>query len=112
MLAQRDGLRLSLAGAQDKLPVVFDGERIGLPRGDTASTHILKPAIAAVEGSVFNEAFCMGLGQPRRPCQELLTSLRRQGANTRAALRPALHSGLSHAHQNYGDETGQQDSLQ
>ena len=63
MLAQRDGLRLSLAGAQDKLPVVFDGARIGLPLGSTASTHILKPAIAAVEGSVINEAFCMALGQ-------------------------------------------------
>ena len=63
MLARRDGLRLSLAGAQDKLPVVFDGGRIGLPLGSRASTHILKPAIAAVEGSVINEAFCMALGQ-------------------------------------------------
>jgi serine/threonine-protein kinase HipA len=63
MLAQRDGLRLSLAGAQDKLPVVFDGDRIGLPRDGEASTHILKPAIATVEGSVINEAFCMALGQ-------------------------------------------------
>lgn len=63
MLAQRDGLRLSLAGAQDKLPVVFDGGRVGLPRDDAPSTHILKPAIAAVEGSVINEAFCMALGQ-------------------------------------------------
>jgi serine/threonine-protein kinase HipA len=63
MLAQRDGLRLSLAGAQNKLPVVFDGRRIGLPRGDAASTHILKPAIAAVEASVINEVFCMALGQ-------------------------------------------------
>jgi serine/threonine-protein kinase HipA len=63
MLAQRDGLRLSLAGAQDKLPVVFDGARIGLPLGSTPSTHILKPAIAAVECSVINEAFCMALGR-------------------------------------------------
>lgn len=30
MLAGKDDLRLSLAGAQDKLPVVFDGKRIGL----------------------------------------------------------------------------------
>ena len=63
MLAQRDGLRLSLAGAQDKLPVVFDGGSIGLPRGAAASTHILKPAIAAVERSVINEAFCMALAK-------------------------------------------------
>jgi serine/threonine-protein kinase HipA len=63
MLAGRDGLRLSLAGAQDKLPVVFDGQRIGLPRNGTPSTHILKPTIAAVEDSVINEAFCMTLAR-------------------------------------------------
>jgi serine/threonine-protein kinase HipA len=56
-------MRLSLAGAQDKLPVVFDGQHIGLPRGDQPSTHILKPAIAAVEDSVHNEAYCMALAQ-------------------------------------------------
>ena len=61
MLAQRDGLRLSLAGAQDKLPVVVEGQRLGLPKGSAASTHILKPAIAAVDNSVTNEAFCMAL---------------------------------------------------
>jgi len=63
MLAGRDGIRLSLAGAQDKLPVVFDGERIGLPKGGQPSTHILKPAIAAVEGSVINEGFCLALAR-------------------------------------------------
>lgn len=63
MLAQRDGLRLSLAGAQNKLPVVVEGQRIGLPKGSAASTHILKPAIAAVDNSVTNEAFCMALAR-------------------------------------------------
>ncbi|WP_347558126.1 type II toxin-antitoxin system HipA family toxin [Robbsia sp. KACC 23696] len=62
MLAGEDGLRLSLAGAQDKLPVIFDGKRIGLPRNGTPSSHILKPAIHAVEESVINEGFCMALG--------------------------------------------------
>ena len=61
MLAGEEGLRLSLAGAQDKLPVVADGERIGLPLFNTPSSHILKPAIAGVEGSVFNEGFCLAL---------------------------------------------------
>ena len=61
MLAGKDGLRLSLAGAQDKLPVVFDGARIGLPLHGAPSSHILKPAIHAVEDSVFNEGFCMAL---------------------------------------------------
>jgi serine/threonine-protein kinase HipA len=63
MLAGRDGIRLSLAGAQDKLPVVFDGQRVGLPKGGQPSTHILKPAIASVEGSVINEGFCLALAQ-------------------------------------------------
>jgi serine/threonine-protein kinase HipA len=63
MLAGKDGLRLSLAGAQDKLPVVFDGARIGLPLNGTPSSHILKPAIQAVEDSVINEGFCMALAQ-------------------------------------------------
>ncbi|MDP2752650.1 MAG: type II toxin-antitoxin system HipA family toxin, partial [Rhodocyclaceae bacterium] len=61
MLAGEEGLRLSLAGAQDKLPVVFSGGRIGLPLFNTPSSHILKPAIASVEGSVFNEGFCLAL---------------------------------------------------
>lgn len=61
MLAGEEGLRLSLAGAQDKLPVVADGNRIGLPLLNSPSSHILKPAIAGVEGSVFNEGFCLVL---------------------------------------------------
>ncbi|GGH53940.1 putative kinase Y4mE [Comamonas phosphati] len=63
MLAGDDGMRLSLAGAQDKLPVVVDGSRIGLARNGTPSSHILKPAIHAVEDSVANEGFCMLLAE-------------------------------------------------
>src|SRR5690606_34017580 len=61
MLAGQEGLRLSLAGAQDKLPVVFTEGRIGLPLQNTPSSHILKPTIPAIEGSVFNEGFCLAL---------------------------------------------------
>ncbi len=61
MLVGQQGLRLSLAGAQDKLPVIFSGGRIGLPLQNTPSSHILKPAISTVEGSVFNEGFCLTL---------------------------------------------------
>lgn len=61
MLAGKDGVRLSLAGAQDKLPVVFDGKRFGLPINGTPSSHILKPPIRDVEDSVTNEGFCMAL---------------------------------------------------
>ena len=38
-----------------------DDGRIGLPLNGAPSTHILKPAITGVDGSVFNEAFCMTL---------------------------------------------------
>jgi len=63
MLAGKDGLRLSLAGAQDKLPVVFDGARIGLPRNGTPSSHILKPAIRTLADTVTNEGFCLALAE-------------------------------------------------
>lgn len=63
MLADEDGeIRLSLAGAQDKLPVVLDGDRIGITSGRTPSTHILKMPIARFPGTVVNEAFCLAFG--------------------------------------------------
>lgn len=63
MLAGKDGLRLSLAGAQDKLPVVYDGHRIGLPLNGYPSTHILKPPIHALDDSVINECYCLELAR-------------------------------------------------
>jgi serine/threonine-protein kinase HipA len=66
MLAGQDGLRLSLAGAQDKLPVCARITprgciQIGLPLGGLPSTHILKSAISSVDDSVHNECFCLNL---------------------------------------------------
>jgi serine/threonine-protein kinase HipA len=61
MLAGRDGLRLSLAGAQQKLPVVVVGGRIGLPQPGQPTTHILKPPIARFSATTENEAFAMRL---------------------------------------------------
>lgn len=63
LLAGEEGVRLSLAGAQDKLPVVIDGETIALPLGNTPSTHIIKPEPERFPGLVANEAFCMHLAQ-------------------------------------------------
>jgi len=65
MHADEDGeYRLSLAGAQDKLPVVVaDDGRIGLTKGQTPSTHILKTAIDRLDGTVANEAFCPAIGR-------------------------------------------------
>lgn len=56
--------RLSLAGVQDKLPVVVgeDG-RVGLTTGQTPSTHILKTQIERLQGTVINEAFCLAIGR-------------------------------------------------
>jgi len=61
LLAGEDGLRLSLAGAQDKLPVVVDGEAISLPLGNTPSTHIIKPEPERFPGLVANEVLCIKL---------------------------------------------------
>jgi serine/threonine-protein kinase HipA len=56
--------RLSLAGAQDKLPVVVDNDgRIGVTQGVTPSTHIVKTPIDGLDGTVANEAFCLLLGR-------------------------------------------------
>ncbi len=61
MLAGRDGLRLSLAGAQQKLPVVLVNGRIALPLPGQPTTHILKPPIARFSATTENEAFAMRL---------------------------------------------------
>jgi len=61
LMAGEDDIRLSLAGAQDKIAVRVENGRISIPLGSAPSSHILKPAIATYEGVVFNEAFCMGL---------------------------------------------------
>ena len=61
LLAGEAGIRLSLAGAQDKIAVRVEGEAISLPLGGAPSTHILKPAVERFAGVVFNEAYCMRL---------------------------------------------------
>lgn len=72
LLAGESGLRLSLAGAQEKLPVVArevlgkDGLNhfeIGLPKNNIPSSYILKPEISGIDGSVYNEAFCLALAR-------------------------------------------------
>lgn len=61
LLTAQEGLRLSLAGAQEKIPVYLKDGKIYLPRGSNASSHILKPAITRFPNTVENEAFCMML---------------------------------------------------
>ena len=61
MLAGEEGLRLSLAGAQAKLPVILTPDGIALPVPGQPTTHILKPPISRFEGTTENEAYGMRL---------------------------------------------------
>lgn len=55
-------VRLSLAGAQSKLPVVDTEAGFALPHGSGhPTTHILKPEPSRFPGLVANEFFCMRL---------------------------------------------------
>ncbi|AAB91768.1 conserved hypothetical HipA-like protein; symbiotic plasmid stability locus (plasmid) [Sinorhizobium fredii NGR234] len=61
LLAGQEGLRLSLAGAQSKVPLVLIDGELALPVSGQATTHILKPPIARFPGTTENEAFVMRL---------------------------------------------------
>lgn len=56
-----DGVSMSLAGAQDKLPVAWLDGQVAIPLNGAPSTHILKPDNPRLAGSVQNEALCMVL---------------------------------------------------
>ena len=63
LMAGEAGVRLSLAGVQDKLAVrIMDG-KVYLPLDGSPSSHILKPAIKEYPDVVQNEAFCMRLAR-------------------------------------------------
>ena len=62
-LAGREGLRLSLAGAQSKLPVVLVDGHIALPAPGQPTTHILKPELKRFAAATENEAFVMRLAR-------------------------------------------------
>lgn len=56
------GIRLSLAGAQPKLPIILSPDGMALPMTPGApTTHIIKPEPEAFPGLVDNEAFCLEL---------------------------------------------------
>lgn len=62
-LAHGANKRMSLAGAQHKLAVIYKDNQFYEPQGNTASTHILKPdhPSTAFSQSVINEWFVMQL---------------------------------------------------
>ena len=55
--------RLSLAGVQEKLPVLLKDGELGLADGGLSSTHILKFQTKKNENIVVNEYFCMSLAK-------------------------------------------------
>jgi len=61
LLAAEEGLRLSLAGAQSKVPVVLVDGAVALPTPGQPTTHILKPPIVRFTTTTENEAFVMRL---------------------------------------------------
>jgi serine/threonine-protein kinase HipA len=63
-----DGMRLSLAGVQDKAAVCIIDEKVAIPEDGCPTTHILKPSSKFFEGVGENEYFILrlakGLGLP------------------------------------------------
>jgi serine/threonine-protein kinase HipA len=75
--APTEGVRLSLAGAQPKLPLVAEHGRVALPlNAATPTTHILKPEPARYPGLVDNEAFCMQLARAAQLLTARVTKMR------------------------------------
>jgi serine/threonine-protein kinase HipA len=58
-----DGLRLSLAGVQDKAAVCLVDDQIALAEQGCPTTHIIKPASSYFEGLVENEYFCLRIAK-------------------------------------------------
>ncbi len=69
----KEGLRLSLAGAQQKLPVVLVNGAVALPAPGQPTTYILKSPIARFTATTENEALAMRLaaavGLPVAPAE-------------------------------------------
>ncbi len=63
MLAGEDGVRLSLAGAQDKLAIAMVDGHIAIPIDGAPSTHILKPINRDFPSLIENECFCLQLAR-------------------------------------------------
>lgn len=63
MIVDEDGVRLSLAGAQDKLPIAIQDGAIAIPKNGAARTHILKPINREFISLIENECFCLHLAK-------------------------------------------------
>ena len=63
LLAGEAEVRLSLAGAQNKLALFRDQDGFALPLHESPSSHIIKPEADIFPGLVVNEAYCLRLAQ-------------------------------------------------
>lgn len=61
LLAGRSEVRLSLAGAQNKIALRLDGSGYAIPKNESPSTHLLKPELPRFPGLAENEAYCLKL---------------------------------------------------
>lgn len=83
LAAARGGkFRLSLAGAQPKLPVIVSNGQVSLPLNAAApTTDIIKPEPTGFPGLVDNEAFCLELAA-RSGLTTVLARKRKTGSGT------------------------------
>ena len=58
-----DGLRLSLAGIQDKAALCYKNGNFMIPHGLCPTTHIVKTPIPDIEGSILNEYSCLKIAK-------------------------------------------------
>ena len=61
LLAGEEGVRISLAGAQEKLVLFYRDRVFSIPLNNAPSNSILKPGMAHFKSSIENECFCMML---------------------------------------------------
>ena len=61
LLAGQEGIRISLAGAQEKLALFYKDPTFYIPINGAPSNYILKPGMAHFQSSIENECFCMVL---------------------------------------------------
>ena len=118
LLAEADGLRVTLPGEFDKLPVRYDRGQIRLTLDDAPTTHILKPARPGLRESVMNEAYSMKLaaafGLPVADCEVLhgqlaalcVTRVDRDAERGRLHMEDFCQIAGFNAHEKYAREGG------
>lgn len=65
-IVNNEGGHFSLAGAQDKIPVIIEDTKLFIPLGNIPTTDIVKPHVRnfnSTKDSPYNEYFCMKLAK-------------------------------------------------